>query len=289
MLENPLIKCHAFLRDRTRSIRQDFTLQNIRDAPAIRLHERIARFHILCLHELSHYDEEKFSVQQELEQLRKGTLFSPSSCMRLWAVTRDHPLVLLSLVEFYEDRAEADEPLTKEEEENEAEFRAYYIITHAHDHETVRNAQWLPRGIFFHPHIQQALAFYNLMQRGNEISSSQTRRNKPDNIAACQQFYTKFFKLVGDVKTSFLMGCMLETHFADVRKGALKAMNVSYLFQHRGLEAEYLRQALAYDSTKQLLKEAQLYGLVIHISNGVPYIKFGQKDPTRKQPVFFGK
>ncbi|ORZ03295.1 SAC3/GANP/Nin1/mts3/eIF-3 p25 family-domain-containing protein [Syncephalastrum racemosum] len=266
MLENPLIKCHAFLRDRTRSIRQDFTLQNIRDAPAIRLHERIARFHILCLHELSHFDEEKFSVQQELEQLRK---------------------VLLSLVEFYEDRTETDKPLTKEEEENEAEFRAYYIITHAHDHETVRNAQWLPRGIFFHPHIQQALSFYNLMQRGNEISSSQTRRNKPDNIAACQQFYTKFFKLVGDVKTSFLMGCMLETHFPDIRKGALKAMNVSYLFQHRGLEAEYLRQALAYDSTKQLLKEAHLYGLVIHISNGVPYIKFGQKDPTRKQPVFF--
>lgn len=71
-MENPFIKCHAFLRDRTRSIRQDFTLQNIRDITAVHCHERIARFHILAIHELCGYDEEKFSEQQETEQLRKG-------------------------------------------------------------------------------------------------------------------------------------------------------------------------------------------------------------------------
>lgn len=69
----PLEKCHPFIRDRTRSIRQDFTLQNIRDQKAVEAHERIARFHILCLHEMCHLDEEKFSEQQETEQLRKGS------------------------------------------------------------------------------------------------------------------------------------------------------------------------------------------------------------------------
>lgn len=71
---NPLDKCHAFVRDRTRSIRQDFTLQNIRDITAVQAHERIARFHILCLHEMCELDEGKFSKQQETEQLRKGKL-----------------------------------------------------------------------------------------------------------------------------------------------------------------------------------------------------------------------
>lgn len=73
---HPLDKCHAFVRDRTRSIRQDFTLQNIRDLTAVQAHERIARFHILCLHELCEFDESKFSEQQETEQLRKGIILS---------------------------------------------------------------------------------------------------------------------------------------------------------------------------------------------------------------------
>jgi hypothetical protein len=70
----PLHNCHAFVRDRTRSIRQDFTLQNIRDVTAVQAHEKIARFHILCLHDLTGYDEKQFSEQQETEQLRKGNL-----------------------------------------------------------------------------------------------------------------------------------------------------------------------------------------------------------------------
>jgi hypothetical protein len=67
---NTLEQCHAFVRDRTRSIRQDFTLQNLRDITAVAAHERIARFHILCVHEMCEVGQ--FSMQQELEQLNKG-------------------------------------------------------------------------------------------------------------------------------------------------------------------------------------------------------------------------
>lgn len=93
---------HGFVRDRTRSIRQDFTLQNNRDEIAIEVHERIGRYHILCCHQLC--QKEGFSMQQEKEQLFK---------------------VLQSLQEFYDDMRDRGKICP-----NEAEFRAYYIISH---------------------------------------------------------------------------------------------------------------------------------------------------------------
>ena len=73
----PLAATHPFLRDRTRSVRQDFTVQNVRDVNAVRCNERIARYHILAVGVLR--EEAGFSEQQELEQLRKGTLTSTNA------------------------------------------------------------------------------------------------------------------------------------------------------------------------------------------------------------------
>lgn len=70
--EDSLELVHGFVRDRTRSIRQDFTVQNERGATAILCHEIIARFHILSLHHLCQM--KGFSAQQETEQLRKGKI-----------------------------------------------------------------------------------------------------------------------------------------------------------------------------------------------------------------------
>lgn len=67
-----MTESHPFLRDRTRAVRQDFTMQHERGPLAIECHERIARYHILCLHVLREW--ENFSESQELEQLRKGKL-----------------------------------------------------------------------------------------------------------------------------------------------------------------------------------------------------------------------
>ncbi|KAI9031515.1 SAC3/GANP/Nin1/mts3/eIF-3 p25 family-domain-containing protein [Phycomyces nitens] len=261
--EYPLVKCHAFLRDRTRSIRQDFTLQNIRDITAVQVHERIARFHILCLHEMCELEEEKFSEQQETEQLRK---------------------VLLSLTEFYDDLR--DEGI---ETPNEAEFRAYYIITHLRDNDITRQAMALPPHIFLNFHVKRALQFYGLAQRNNEIQESSSRRNKPANIEACQNFYSKFFKLVAAPDTPFLMSCLLEWHFPEVRKGALKAMNKVYMKLHPGVEAEYVRQVLAYDTMKQLIEEVELYGLQVDMSLGQPTILFGQKYHGNSKAFFFAE
>ncbi|KAI7899182.1 SAC3/GANP/Nin1/mts3/eIF-3 p25 family-domain-containing protein [Cokeromyces recurvatus] len=256
----PLESCHAFVRDRTRSIRQDFTLQNIRDKTAVEVHEKIARFHILCLHEMCEYDEAKFSAQQETEQLRK---------------------VLISLMEFYDDLREEGI-----ETENEAEFRAYHLLSHIRDQDMARQVQTLPLYIFDHPYMKRALEFYALVQRNNEILETSSRRNKPENVPASANFYSRFFKMVADPSTPFLMACMLETHFSEIRKGALKAMNASYMFKAGGVNADYIRGVLAYDTLEQLLHEAKLYGLVMDMSYGEPTIMFGQRHYTAKVPVF---
>ncbi|RCH83600.1 hypothetical protein CU098_004615, partial [Rhizopus stolonifer] len=260
LAQQPLEKCHAFIRDRTRSIRQDFTLQNIRDVTAVQVHERIARFHILCLHEMCELDESKFSEQQETEQLRK---------------------VLLSLMEFYDDLREEGI-----ETENEPEFRAYHMLSHIRDQDVVRQAQTLPVHIFRHPYMTRAIEFFGLAQRNNEIMETSSRRNKPENVEASQNFYSKFFKLIADPGTPFLMACMLECHFADIRKGALKAMNVSYMMKAGGVEAEHVRQVLAYDSLKHLLNEVALYGIPLDMSLDEPTICFGQKHYRTKTPIF---
>ena len=68
----PLEECHSFLRDRTRSIRQDFTLQNYRHDEAVVAHEMIARYHIIAMHWMR--SDENFAIHQEMEQLRKGVV-----------------------------------------------------------------------------------------------------------------------------------------------------------------------------------------------------------------------
>ena len=70
MKNNGIGPTHAFIRDRTRSIRQDFTMQHERGLLAVECHERIARYHILVLHILG--TDVNFSEQQETEQLKKG-------------------------------------------------------------------------------------------------------------------------------------------------------------------------------------------------------------------------
>jgi hypothetical protein len=71
LADNKLEHCHAFIRDRMRAIRQDFTRQYITGIKAINAFEKMARFHIMCLHDMYQCDEAKFSPQQELEQLKK--------------------------------------------------------------------------------------------------------------------------------------------------------------------------------------------------------------------------
>jgi hypothetical protein len=56
-----------FIRDRSRSVRNDFTMQHNTGPLAMECHERCARFHILALY--LERDREDFSVALEEQQL----------------------------------------------------------------------------------------------------------------------------------------------------------------------------------------------------------------------------
>ena len=56
-----------FIRDRLRSVRNDFTMQHETGPLAIECHERCARFHILALH--FERDRTGFSIAMEEKQL----------------------------------------------------------------------------------------------------------------------------------------------------------------------------------------------------------------------------
>ena len=62
-----------FIRDRSRSVRNDFTMQHETGALAMECHERCARFHILALH--MERDRVGFSIAMEEQQLMNSGLF----------------------------------------------------------------------------------------------------------------------------------------------------------------------------------------------------------------------
>lgn len=99
---------HNFVRDRTRSIRQDFTLQGIRNESCIGIIEESVRFHIMSEHRLHGTDSSLFSSKQNLEQLDK---------------------CLISLREMYDLRRE----MGLHTSPNEPEMQAYYMLRQMSD------------------------------------------------------------------------------------------------------------------------------------------------------------
>lgn len=183
----------------------------------------------------------------------------------------DSLVVMVSLAEFYEDLSKVGIY-----SENEPEFRAYQIISYIRDQDVIRWAQTLRVQVFSHPLVQRALEFHALAQRNNEMPETGKRRNKPTNCEAAQNFYTRFFKLIADKDTTFLMGCMLETQFPDIRRGALKAMNKTYNPRLPPLPAVDVQKMLAYDTIDDCLKEAEFYGIIVNRADPNPSIHFGK-------------
>ncbi|CCI39940.1 unnamed protein product [Albugo candida] len=103
------IELYNFCWDRTRMIRKDFTLQNYRGAGGrvnpivLDVHERIARYHIMCEHELCQVSS--FVAQQNMEQLGQ---------------------TLKSLNELYDEAFKTGD--VRQQSPFEPELRAYFIL-----------------------------------------------------------------------------------------------------------------------------------------------------------------
>ncbi|KAF3482511.1 uncharacterized protein GIQ15_05270 [Arthroderma uncinatum] len=228
---------HKFVWDRTRSVRNDLSIQQVSQRQdidlAVKCFERIARFHILSLHLLSNpTNQEQFDHHQEREQLNN---------------------TLLSLLYYYDDNH------GRLEFPNEAEFRAYYILFSIHDQRPdleARVQKW-PRELRESLRVQVAMEMF--AAAGNTWEYQGTLDAKRQNPLA-QGFYSRFFQLVRSKSVSYLMACVAEVYFNQVRQTAIRSIWKAYCRQpasqqHKNQEwtIDELTIALAFDNDDQTI------------------------------------
>jgi nuclear mRNA export protein SAC3 len=164
-------------------------------------------------------------------------------------------------MQFYDDNE------GKLESPNEGEFRSYYILAHIRDTNSMRRLQALPRHIFLDPVLQTALEFRSYAQRNTYLekrsSSHRAAKLKFRNSEACLNAFTRFFKRVQNVGTSYLMACLLEYHFGGVRKGAIHALWRAYITRHRPLPTRDLMEMLGMDNEEKTGEVAQHFGIIV--------------------------
>jgi hypothetical protein len=192
---------------------------------------------------------------------------------------------LQSLTEFYADlhKSGIDAP-------NEAEFQAYYFLTHLHNPEIPLMAQRLPEHVFSSPQVSHALRLYALAQRSNEGRRPGRSTGRPPNSIASLNAFSRFFKLVASEKTSFLAAAVLETHFNDVRVGGVKALRKAYLHNHATIPINDVVEMLGYDDGREAGESLAAFGIDVRwAENGEPQAIHLYKYKDRSQePPFQG-
>ncbi|KAI0294123.1 SAC3/GANP/Nin1/mts3/eIF-3 p25 family-domain-containing protein [Multifurca ochricompacta] len=171
-----------FIRDRSRAVRSDFTMQHETGQLAIECHERCARFHILALH--FERDRTGFSVALEEQQLMN---------------------TLQSLKEFYEDqRGRCELP-------NELEMRIYHRLIHIRDQRERHDD--IPDTILTHPVFLLTTKFRQHVQ----AKSSPITKFSP--LIVTEEGMLQFAELAallreqGNRVMVYLVACILERLF----------------------------------------------------------------------------
>ena len=256
----PLAAVHKFVWDRTRAIRNDFSIQQLTKVADLRVAvdclERIARFHILSLHQLSRSGtgDGDFDSYQEREQLNN---------------------TLLSLMYYYEDsRHKMIFP-------NEAEFRAYCIILEIQDHrpDLEDRAQLWPRPLLQDRRVQTALSLYAAT---GSTSDGQGPLRPPARFSVAQAYTGRFWALVKSNAVPYLMACVAEIYFGLVRSTALETIWKAYKGKRGGPTKMEdwvlgdLKIALGFDDDTQTEAFCEDFGFTIaEKDTGEPYIDLG--------------
>ncbi|KAF2086945.1 hypothetical protein K490DRAFT_1892, partial [Saccharata proteae CBS 121410] len=197
-----LADVHHFIWDRARAVRNDFSIQQLTKVPDVRVaiecYERIARFHIVSMHKLAMPQKpyESYEWFQEREQLDK---------------------TLLSLIQYYDDnRARYRSP-------NEAEFRAYCIIfqIHAHVPDMEHRIQEWPEDIMWNSRVQTAMKLY---AAAGTVRNYQGPMRPESTFKTAQQNWMGFWEIVKSPQVSYLMGCVAEVYFNQIRETAMQCI-----------------------------------------------------------------
>jgi nuclear mRNA export protein SAC3 len=259
--EARLATIHKFVWDRTRGIRNDFSIQQVTKEEDVRIavncFERIARFHILSLHQLSNPENlvgEHFDAHQEREQLNN---------------------TLLSLMYYYDDyRGRQNFP-------NEAEFRAYCIIFELQSQQPDledRMQSW-PQKLLKHPRISTAIDLYSAA--GNTLyDQGPLKPQAAFDIA--QGNAAGFWGLLKSKRVTYLMACVAEIYFGQVRFIALQGLWKSIKRAPASMQTrlqdwtlEELTELLGFDHEEQALDFCTEYNLGFHVNDaGDQYLDF---------------
>ena len=229
---------HKFVWDRTRAIRNDFSIQQVSKEDdvyiAVDCFERIARFHILSLHQLSSPEnllkDEDFNDFQEREQLNN---------------------TLLSLMYYYDDNRDT---LTFP---NEAEFRAYCVIFEiiAPSPDLEDRMQSWPAEMLSDKRVETALKLYQAA--GNTLHEEGPLEPKTP-FALAQNNTGSFWTVLSSSIVPYMMACVAEIYFPYVRFAALDAVWKSgkqapqaHQARSQDWNLEALTQYLGFDDNRQ--------------------------------------
>lgn len=256
LAEQDLAKAHKFLWDRTRAVRNDFTIQQCTKTPDIRIEidcfERIARFHILSLHQLALPKEDiptSYDRHQDREQLDK---------------------TLLTLMTLY------DENRDRYRSHNETEFRAYSILfqMEAIVPNIEDRVQSWPEEIVKHPRVQTALKIY-------AAATDTSQPLGPFESRAChpiaQSNGGRFFNLIKSNQVSYVMGCVAELVFNMVRKNMLSNIwNAYRIGGDRRVEdwsLEEVTRVLNFDDYEETREFCEAFGFsVLEKDDGTEFL-----------------
>ncbi|KAL8972640.1 MAG: hypothetical protein Q9197_002686 [Variospora fuerteventurae] len=269
--QEPLSNVHKFVWDRTRAIRNDFSIQQVTKVDELRIaiscFERIARFHILSLHQLAKASENSvdFDAYQEREQLNN---------------------TLLSLIYYYDDsRHKLISP-------NEPEFRAYCIIFEIQDQrpDLEDRAQNWPPEILRHTQVQTALKLYAAAANSSDAQGP-LRPQAPNAIAQANSL--RFFDIVQSPAVPYLMACVAEIYFNKVRRTALDTIWRVYKVKRggKGKVEDWMlsdvAHALGFDDEDEAQTYCEDHGLTVsEKENGEAYVDLGSvidANANRKQ------
>ncbi|KAL5061936.1 hypothetical protein RYX36_023673 [Vicia faba] len=184
--EHPFEVVHDFIFDRTRSIRQDLTMQSIINKRAIFMYEGMVKFHVISHRKLwcSTGDPNIASMHHlNMEQLTK---------------------TLSSLFNLYEANRNSNDL-----HENEAEFHSFYVLLNLGSHSKPMGE---PLSLWF-SHVSTPILKSKEMRFARRIVRSFRMGN-----------YMDFFRTVA-AGASYLQYCIMEPYINEVRSLALSYIN----------------------------------------------------------------
>ncbi|KAE8689559.1 SAC3/GANP/Nin1/mts3/eIF-3 p25 family isoform 2 [Hibiscus syriacus] len=183
--DHPFEVIHDFIFDRTRSIRQDLSMQNIVNERAIRMYEKMVKFHVVSHQKLRNCSGSSIASLQYLnmEQLTK---------------------TLTSLYIMYEANHENNSV-----NENEAQFRSFYLLLHldSKNQQTESSLSLWFRGVPSPIMKSKEMCFARQVLRHYRMGN-----------------YKRFLCTVSS-EASYLQYCIIEPYVNEVRALAISYIN----------------------------------------------------------------